>query len=100
DGVFPGAQYLSSKRAGRFGIGSDSHVEVDAARELRMLEYSQRLVIGRRSVLASGWHASPGLRLYTEAAMGGARALGIEAGRIAPGCRADLLALVRDHAAL
>jgi formimidoylglutamate deiminase len=91
DGIFPAAEYASHQ--GRFGIGSDSHVEVNVASELRLLEYAQRLVRGKRSVLASASQPSPGERLYVEAARGGAQALGIEAGRIAPGCRADLVVL-------
>ena len=65
-----------------------------------MLEYGQRLALAHRSVLASTWEPSPGVRLFTDAAMGVARALGIEAGRIAPAARADLDVLDRDHPAL
>jgi formimidoylglutamate deiminase len=38
---------------GRWGVGSDSRVTVDAADELRILEYSQRLASGRRNVMAT-----------------------------------------------
>ncbi|HXS52494.1 MAG TPA: formimidoylglutamate deiminase [Usitatibacter sp.] len=100
DGIFRASDYLGAATPGRFGIGTDSHVEVSVAAELRLLEYGQRLLLGRRSVLATSWEASPGYRLFTDAAMGGARALGIEAGRIAPGCRADLVVLDADHPAL
>ena len=100
DGIFRAAEYLGAATPGRFGIGSDSHVEVSVAAELRLLEYGQRLLHGRRSVLASSWEASPGSRLFADAAMGGARALGIEAGRIAPGCRADLVVLDAGHPVL
>jgi len=98
DGVFPGAAYLS--RRGRFGIGSDSHVEVSVTAELRLLEYGQRLTLGQRAVLASSIQPSPGHALYLAATGGGAQALGIEAGRIAPGCRADLVVLDPEHPAL
>ena len=70
------------------------------AAELRLLEYGQRLALGQRSVLASSAHPSPGESLYVAAAAGGAQALGIDGGRIAPGCRADLVALDREHPAL
>jgi len=100
DGVFPASGYLAEAAPGRFGIGTDSHVEVSVAAELRMLEYSQRLVLHARCVLASGRQPSTGLRLFVDAAAGGARALGIEAGRIAPGCRADLAVLDPGHPAL
>ena len=100
DGIFRADEFLGAANPGRFGIGSDSHVEVSAAAELRMLEYGQRLALGRRSVLASPSHASPGERLYAQSATGGARALGIDAGRIAIGCRADLVVLDPEHRAL
>jgi len=100
DGVFRAREFLGGAIPGRIGIGSDSHIEVSVAAELRVLEYSQRLWLGRRSVLASHIHASPGERLYVEAASGGARALGIDAGRIAAGCRADLVVLDPQHPAL
>jgi len=98
DGLFPAGSYLAKQ--GRIGIGTDSHVEVSVAGELRLLEYGQRLALGQRSVLASTTHPSPGENLYVEAAGAGAQALGLEAGRIAPGCRADLVALEAEHPAL
>jgi formimidoylglutamate deiminase len=100
DGIFRAREFLDGSTPGRFGIGSDSHVEVSVAAELRLLEYTQRLRLGRRSVLASTSRASPGERLHADAAMGGAHALGIEAGPIAAGCRADLVVLDREHRAL
>jgi formimidoylglutamate deiminase len=100
DGLFPADAYLGGPQPGRFGIGTDSHVQVSVASELRLLEYGQRLSLGRRAVLASHAHASPGARIFTDATSGGARALGIEAGRIAPGTRADLVVLDADHPAL
>ncbi|HZZ94932.1 MAG TPA: formimidoylglutamate deiminase [Usitatibacter sp.] len=100
DGIFPARDYFCAPVPGRIGIGSDSHVEISVAAELRMLEYSQRLSLERRSVLASGRQPSPAARLYTDAALGGARALAIDGGRIAQGCRADLVVLDREHPAL
>lgn len=100
DGIFPAEPYLAPAQPGAFGIGSDSHVELGVASELRLLEYGQRLQLGRRAVLASHTHSSPGERLYVDAAAGGARALGIDAGRLAPGCRADLVVLDPGHPAL
>jgi formimidoylglutamate deiminase len=93
DGLFPAEAYLGGDRPGRFGIGSDSHVEVSVAAELRLLEYGQRLALGRRAVFATAETPSPGLRLYRDAALGGAQALGLAAGQIAPGSRADLVVL-------
>jgi len=98
DGIFPAAEYLCDE--GRLGIGSDSHVQVSVAGELRLLEYGQRLLHRRRSVLASADHRSPGEHLYVKAAAGGAQALGLEAGRIATGLRADLVVLDAEHPSL
>ena len=38
--------------SGSYGIGSDSNVLIDAAEELRMLEYTQRLALRARNVMA------------------------------------------------
>ncbi len=92
DGVFPAGAYLGA--GGQIGIGSDSNVSVSPVEELRWLEYSQRLTLKRRNLLA-GDDGSPsvGARLYKAALAGGARALGRPIGRLAGGCRADLLVL-------
>ncbi|HWT43727.1 MAG TPA: formimidoylglutamate deiminase, partial [Sphingopyxis sp.] len=50
DGIFPAVDYLAG--GGRFGIGTDSNILVDAAQELRALEYSQRLAQRARALLA------------------------------------------------
>lgn len=101
DGIFPADAYLNHPPApGVFGIGSDSHVEVDPAAELRLLEYGQRLTSGRRTVLASPQQPSTGRRLFQSASHGGARALGLTAGTLAVGWRADLLVLDTEHPAL
>jgi formimidoylglutamate deiminase len=92
DGVFPAGAYLGA--GGRIGIGSDSHISVSPVEELRWLEYSQRLTLKRRNLLAGGeGEVSVGARLTKAALDGGARALGRPIGRLAPGCRADLLVL-------
>ena len=54
---------------------SDSHVIVDAAEELRLIEYGQRLSTRRRNLLARNAHASTGTSLYLDAVDGGAQAL-------------------------
>ncbi len=50
DGIFDGARYLAA--GGRFGVGTDSNIQIDAAAELRQLEYGQRLSSRARNVLA------------------------------------------------
>ena len=92
DGLFPAPAYLA--RQGAFGIGSDSHISVSPVEELRWLEYGQRLIARRRNVLAVERGAeSVGAYLYKRALAGGAQALGRPIGRLAEGCRADLLVL-------
>ena len=52
---------------GRFGVGTDSNVLIDAAGELRQLEYAQRLVARCRNVLAAGDTPSVGRTLFDAA---------------------------------
>jgi formimidoylglutamate deiminase len=90
DGFFNAVRYLGA--GGAIGIGSDSHISVSPVEELRWLEYGQRLLHRKRNVLANG---SPhvGATLYKAALAGGAVALGRPIGRLAAGCRADLVVL-------
>ena len=90
DGPFNGPSYLNA--GGAFGIGSDSNVLISLAEELRTLEYSQRLRDLARNVMVVG-EGSVGQTLYTGAARGGAQALGRDAGEIAVGRLADLVAI-------
>jgi formimidoylglutamate deiminase len=98
DGVFPLPEFLTS--GGRFGIGSDSNVALNPWEELRLLEYGQRLVHGRRCLsLPEDGTGSVGGALLRSALAGGAAALAQPVGAIAPGFRADLLVLDRDRLA-
>ncbi|SDU48474.1 formimidoylglutamate deiminase [Stappia sp. ES.058] len=90
DGIFDGAHYLAD--GGTLGIGSDSNIRIALSEELRTLEYSQRLRDRHRAILATP-DTSCGRRLFDAACAGGARALGRDAGAIAAGNWADLLAL-------
>ena len=98
DGFFALGDFLDA--GGRFGVGSDSNVCVDAAEELRWLEYGQRLRARTRNVAARGGGNSTGAALFRAALAGGAQAAGRPIGALAPGHRADLVALDRDHPAL
>jgi len=89
DGIFDLPALLDA--SGHFGIGSDSNVLLDAFAELRLLEYGQRLRGERRNLAAAGGHT--GRALWQSAARGGARASSRTVGRIAPGQRADLVAV-------
>jgi cytosine/adenosine deaminase-related metal-dependent hydrolase len=92
DGVFNGPGYLAA--GGAFGVGSDSNVRISVAEELRTLEYSQRLALRARNVLAAP-EASVGQGLYARALAGGAQALGRDCGAIRVGALADLVAVDR-----
>ncbi|MFN3350357.1 formimidoylglutamate deiminase [Pseudorhodoplanes sp.] len=95
DGIFNGETYLAGQ--GRFGIGSDSNIQIDAPAELRQLEYSQRLKARARNVMTETEGESTGRSLYARALAGGAQALGQRIGAIAPGHRADIVVLDADH---
>ncbi|WP_029032956.1 formimidoylglutamate deiminase [Salinarimonas rosea] len=95
DGVFPAAEVLGA--GGRFGVGTDSNVEISAFGELRQLEYGQRLTRRARNVLAGEAGRSTGRRLWEGALAGGAQALGLAVGALAPGLRADVVTLDLDH---
>lgn len=96
DGLFPAATFLAA--GGRYGIGSDSNVLIDATEELRLLEYGQRLVTRSRNVMAPAG-GSTGAALYAAALVGGAQALGASAA-LEIGAPADFVTLDADHPAL
>jgi formiminoglutamate deiminase len=100
DGIFPAASWRA--RHGRFGVGSDSNIMMDAAAELRTLEYSQRLAERARNVLADGASASTGRSLFAAALAGGAQAVQLPAAAsgLVPGASLDLVTLAPDHPAL
>ena len=98
DGIFNGRAYLAAN--GVIAIGSDSHISVSPAEDLRQLEYSQRLLHRGRNVLADGPGASTGRSLLDAALSGGAQALAQKMGRLAPGFRADVVVLDGEHPAL
>ena len=91
DGIFPGVDYLT--HAGRWGIGSDSHVSLNVVEELRWFEYGQRLRDQRRNRLTNPAQNSVGDVLYNQALQGGAQACGAAIGQLSAGYRADWLVL-------
>lgn len=98
DGTFPARAYLAE--GGRFGIGTDSNILIDAAGELRALEYSQRLEARSRNLLAAQEGASVGAALFEGAFLGGVQALGASSAGLAVGGLADIVALDADHPSL
>lgn len=100
DGIPDLGPLASLRGAGaRLSLGTDSNARIGMLEEMRWLEYGQRLRTGRRGILAGedGWVGPVLLRAATE---GGAWALRVEAGRIAPGLWADFAALDLGHPAL
>jgi len=97
DGYFTAKRFLDA--GGRIAIGSDSHCSVDLREELRTLEYGQRLQLRQRAVLGTE-SESVGRRLFTACAHSGAQAIGVATGRIAVGCRADLVVVNDQHASI
>jgi formimidoylglutamate deiminase len=77
-----------------FCLGSDSNARISPIEEMRWLEYVQRLATGSRGVLRSlEGEGNVAAVLLAAATAGGAAALGVEAGRIAPGLWADFAAI-------
>ena len=98
DGIFPAAAYLAA--GGVWGVGSDSNVLIDAAQELRMLEYSQRLGERSRNVMADEAGGSTGGAMFRAALAGGAQAAGDSVSHgLAVGQVADLVALANESGA-
>ena len=93
DGIFDWPAWTAAGSQGRWGAGSDSHITVDAAAELRMLEYSQRLSTGRRNVGASPAQPHVATALLLAAVAGGAAASGRPIGGLVEGQRADMVVL-------
>jgi formimidoylglutamate deiminase len=98
DGVFPAAAYLAA--GGAIAIGTDSNILIDAAGELRALEYAQRLSARARNVLADAEGASVGAGLFRAAVAGGAQALARPLAGLRVGAPADIVSLDPDHPSL
>ncbi len=90
DGIFPGEAWQAL--GGRYGVGTDSNVAISGAMELRQLEYSQRLSLRTRNVMAGAEGRSTGRALF-DAALGGGAALGAGTPYLAGGEPADIVAL-------
>jgi formiminoglutamate deiminase len=89
DGVFPAPLFL--EEGGRYGIGSDSNIVISVPEELRQLEYSQRLALRARNVIAATG-GSTARMLFDGALAGGGAALKAPAG-LAIGNHADIVSL-------
>ena len=92
DGVFDLPTY--AKLQGRWSIGSDSQVTRSWQEELRLLEYSQRLALRQRNVMAGACgESSTAAALFNAAINGGGAATGRRMEGLAVGSRADFAVL-------
>jgi len=91
DGIFDFTAWR--RHGGAWGVGSDSHVCVNAAEELLLLEYSQRLATRQRNVGADAAQRQVATALTLAAVKGGAQASGCAIGGLAVGQRADFVVL-------
>ncbi len=98
DGLFDLPAWLAA--GGAWGVGSDSHASVNAAEELMLLEYGQRLQLRQRNVLATAAQPQVATAMTLQAVAGGAQAAGRAIGGLAVGQLADCVALDAQHIAL
>ncbi len=98
DGLFPAPDFV--RLGGRWGVGSDSNVLIDAAGELQTLEYGQRLILRARNVLSRGEGSSTGRSLFDAALAGGHQAMGVAVQGLEVGAPADCISLKADHPGL
>lgn len=96
DGIFPMPAFMQQK--GRLGIGSDSHIEINPAHELRMLEYSQRLALQQRNVCCDEQQPHVGSWLWLQALAGGAQISNQAVGGVAVGQQAGIISLQAEQA--
>jgi formiminoglutamate deiminase len=84
---------------GKICIGSDSNIRISMTEELRWLEFGQRLRREQRGIVVDQSHRTspPLLAIGT---VNGAESLGLNAGTIAAGKLADLIAVDLDHSSM
>ena len=98
DGLFDWPAWHAA--GGAWGVGSDSHACVNAAEELMLLEYGQRLATRRRNVMASAAQPEVATAMTLAAVAGGAQAASRPIAGLAVGQQADLVTLDAQHPAL
>jgi formimidoylglutamate deiminase len=98
DGIFDMPRWISN--GGSWGVGSDSHATVNAAEELLLLEYCQRLELRQRNVLATAEQNQVATAMTLQASKGGAQAAGRPIAGLAVGQLADFVVLDAKHVAV
>jgi len=92
DGIFPMPAFMA--HGGRWSIGSDSHIEINPAGELKMLEYSQRLQQQQRNVCCDQQQPHVASWLWSQAVTGGAQSHQQAVGGFRVGHRAAVIELL------
>src|SRR6185369_4373614 len=77
---------------GSICLGTDSNARISALEEMRWMEYAQRLAGESRGICRDG-EGQVARVLLDAATVGGANAIGLDVGRIAPGAWADFAAI-------
>lgn len=98
DGLFDWPAWQAA--GGAWGVGSDSHACVNAAEELMLLEYGQRLATRRRNVMATPAQPQVATAMTLAAVAGGAQASARPVAGLAAGQQADFVTLDAEHPAL
>ena len=102
DGFVRGHDLLDA--GARIALGTDSHTNLDFLEEMRLIEHHERLQRLERVIITDDadahLHHQVAPELLEMATAAGARSLRIDAGAIAPGKRADLVAIDLDHHSL
>jgi len=89
DGIFPILDFKD--RDSHFALGSDSHVSLNPAEEMRLLEYGQRLLTQKRGVFCGKKESHPGKFLIDELLEGGRQSLQQDHGLISLNLESPLL---------
>ncbi|MGC3986216.1 MAG: formimidoylglutamate deiminase [Pseudorhodoferax sp.] len=98
DGLFDWPAWQAA--GGAWGVGSDSHACVNAAEELMLLEYGQRLATRRRNVMATPAQPQVATAMLLAATAGGAQACARPVAGLVAGQQADFVTLDARHPAL
>jgi formimidoylglutamate deiminase len=94
---------FTARHADRLSLGTDSNARISLFEEMRWLEYGQRLRAESRGMLRDlrdGAGGAIARTLLRAATTGGARALGLPCGELAPGLWGDMVAIDLDHPSL
>ncbi len=98
DGIFPMEKFMSQR--GQWAIGSDSHIQICPAEELKTLEYSQRLSRQQRNICCDESQPHVGTWMWLQAVLGGAQASGLPVSGMLPGQKLSFITLNSDSSVI